>query len=598
MSEMVVVRGRPFGAGSDALDQLRGLLTSPRHLVLRRTALAIGLIVVAFHYSLVTLLRTLSTETPLAYLGLVPVIALLLAASTIRPEEGEPAIHDRQLDYLVGLPMLVIALGFDIIMPIRLSTLFWLDRLDLVAFPLFVAGTISLLFGVRTLWRLRVAVLFLVLAWPLPYSTLLVNWLTAFTSSTLAGLNFLLRFVRVADAQPSQGLGTYLVHNGKSGFQVSVASACSGVNGVVGYVLVAVAFLTIVVGTWWRKAAWLGLGLVGVWTSNVVRIFLILIVGAHWGETLAIDVLHPIAGLVMFNMVVLAMVLVMGRFGLEMLYSASTKPVSLGHQLSQAAPKIRLAACLVAGLACVGYFANSTLRSFDLVVTSLGAPRLTSFSDNPTSPTGWDVTKTDTYTWAKPFFGEDSTWYRYEFTWNGDPKADLRSNQAVISDVINTSDLSSFNTYGIEACYRFHGYKLHSIATVDLGAGVTGNVLTYYNTALRSDWTTLYFHWPVKTASGKTRYERVTLMLVNTTDATFSGPSLGSSVVRALGLGVQNAVSGKTSPIDAQFAKTKTFLIEFAHELILKQAALPGTRTTSPSLGSPATVVAAAASSH
>jgi hypothetical protein len=139
--------------------------------------------------------------------------------------------------------------------------------------------------------------------------------------------------------------------------------------------------------------------------------------------------------------------------------------------------------------------------------------------------------------------------------------------------VINTSDVTSFSTYGIEACYRFHGYKLRSIRTVDLGGGVTGNVLAYYNTATRSDWTTVYWHWPVKTSSGKTRYERITLMLVNTSQTSFSGPGIGSSTARSVGLSLQNAIANNGGSVDAHFARTESFLIQFAHAIIERQAA-------------------------
>ena len=595
MTDLALPQPRPLGASTGMWRAAEERIFSPRYLLVRRCGFGIALVLVAFHYSLSTLVRTLKDETPLAYLGLVPIIALLLAAAQIRPETREPSIHDRQVDYIIGLPLLVGPLVFDILMPIRLSTLFWLDRLDLVVLPVFVAGTITLLFGVRTLWRLRVPVLFLLLAWPLPYSTLLVNWLTAFTNSTLDGLNVMLHVARVAVAAPSQGVGVYTVKHGKTPFPVSVASACSGVNGIVGYLLVAVAFLAVVVGSWFRKLLWLGFGLGAVWVSNVLRIFAILVAGNRWGETVAIDVLHPVMGLVTFNLVVLGMVLVMGLFGLRLRFSGSSGKAGLGDQMRKAVPSIRGAAVILVALAGLGYFANSTLRQFDLVVTDLGAPRLTSFSDSPSHPLDWNVVRTDTYTWAKPFFGDDSTWYRYQFSWNGNVAAPLKSNEAVISDVINTSDLNSFSTYGIEACYQFHGYKLYSIRTVDLGGGVTGNVLAYYNTGTKSDWTTLYWHWPVKTPDGKTRYERVTLMLINTNDAYFTAPPASSSVLRSLGLGVENALVGKSSSVDSRFDKTRTFLIEFAHEVIANKAAVSSGKSPASGAGSSTRAVASGA---
>jgi len=552
-----------------------GLVRSPRHATVRRAALAVAVVAVAFHYSLTTLVRSLKDETPLAYLGLVPFIALVLGASAMRPERDDPPIHDRQLDYLLGIPMLLAALTFVVVQPIRMSTLFWLCRLDLLALPLFAAGTITLIFGVRTLWRLRLAVLFLLLAWPLPYTTLLTNWLTAFTGSTLHGLNLMLDVAHVAAKDPSQGSGFYTVSHGAKSFPVSVASACSGVNGIVGYLLVAVAFLSVVTGTWIGKIAWLALGLVAVWMSNVVRIFAILAVGHRWGETLAIDVLHPVAGLVMFNLVIGVLVLVMGRFGLRVTGTPTISREEVGPYVTRAVPKLRVATSILIASAAFGYVANSSLRSFDLVVSSLGAPRLTAFTGSPSHPSGWSVRQTNQYTWARPFFGNDSTWYRYAFDWTGSPSAVLQTNQTVIADVINTSDVTTFSTYGIEACYRFHGYKLHSIRTVDLGGGVTGNVLVYYNGSTRSDWTTVYWHWPVKTASGKTRYERVTLMMTNTANAQFKGGAPTVGALRQLGLNVQNALGGQGTNSNSGFDATRVFLVDFARAVIVAQAANP-----------------------
>ena len=567
------------------LDDLRERATrlarSPQAVVLARGAAGIAAVLVAFHYSLGTLVRTLGYDTPLAYLALVPAISLCLAAATIRPAVTEPAIHDRQLDYIVGVPMIVAALVFEVLMPVRMSTLFWLYRLDLIAFPLYVSGIVTLLFGVRTLWRLKLPVLFLLLAWPLPYTTVLVRSLSVFTNWTLGGLNLALHVVHVAVKDPSQGTGGYLVRHGSGSFPVSVTSACSGVNGFVGYLLVAVAFLVVIGGSWPRKGAWLAAGLATVWLSNVIRIFIILLSGRLWGENVAIGILHPFMGLVTFNLAVLAMVLLLPRFGLQMRHRDRRHPGALADHITVAVPKLRLVLVVVAMLALVGALANSTLSSYDAVVTSLGSPRLAAFTDNPGHPDDWDVRHSATYTWAKPFFGQDSTWNRFQFSWKGKTTDEFQSTQPVISDVINTSDVSSFNTYGIEACYRFHGFKLHSVRTVDLGDGVTGNVLAYYNSAAKSDWTTVYWHWPIKTSSGKTRYERVTLMLINTGGATFHGPIPSPGLFRNLGLSVQNALVGRSdNKVDSRLDQTRTFLTEFARTLIARQTAAP-TKTLS-----------------
>jgi exosortase/archaeosortase family protein len=583
---------RPESSGFDLFGRAWSSATSPRADLFRRVGLALVLIIVAYHYSLETILQSLTTQTPLAYLGLVPIFALLLAVCEIKPRPGEPAIHDRQIDYIIGLPLLIGALAFNIIGPVRLSTMFWLWRLDIVTLPLFTAGVIALVFGTRVMWRLKVPILFLILAWPLPYSTFLVNWLNAFTNTTLAALNVALHIVHVAKALPSQGVGVYLVNHGRTGFQVGIVSACSGVNGFVGYALVAVAFLVVVRGGWFGKALWLGLGLVAVWLSNVARIVIILVVGHLWGETLAIDVLHPVMGLVTFNLVVLGMMLTLRRFGLDVAFLRNDRGASVAKTVRSAVPRLGLASAVLVAFVVVAAFANSSLRSYDLVEGALGEPRLASYTALQSAPAGWSAVHTDTYTWATPFFGEDSTWLRYELTWTGATSAPLQARTPVIADVITTSDLSSFSAYGIEACYRFHGYKLYSIKTVNLGNGVYGNALSYYNTSIKSDWTTVYWIWPVLTSTGKTRYERVVLMMVNSGAVRQAGKLTGPSVVGSVGLGVQNALSGTTTT-GAKLTQTRSFLIQFAQSLIASHATLSSTVVSSTAeRGSPSTTAA------
>jgi len=559
------------------LRRLQALVTSPTADLYLRSGLALLLVAVAYHYSLETLFRSLTTETPLAYLGLVPFFALFLAAFQIRPTLDEHPIHDRQIDYIIGLPLLTTAVGFNLIMPVRLSTMFWLWRLDVVSLPIFTAGVIALLFGTRTLWRLKIPVLFLILAWPLPYTSFLVSWLNTFTNTTLAALNFVLHYIRVAKPLLNEGAGIYQIRHGHSDFQVGVVSACSGVNGFVGYALVAIAFLVVVTGAWFRKAAWLALGLVASWVSNVIRIVIVIMVGHLAGETIAIDVLHPVIGLVMFNLVVLGMLLVVRRFGLQVPFMNSAGDRRAATDVRRAVPKISLATAIVVVFVLIGALTNSSLRSYDLVESTLGEPRLTAFTTQQSAPPGWTPIHTDTYTWATPFFGQDSTWLRFEFYSNG--TGPLRAATPIIADVINTSDLNSFSTYGIEACYRFHGFKLYSIQTVDLGNGVAGNALTYYNTQAKSDWTTVYWHWPVKTPEGKTRYERMTLMMINAGAVQYP-QSAAPGLTRSIGLGVQNAVSGTTSK-DVKLARTRAFLIAFARSLIAQQAAMSAKATTS-----------------
>jgi len=547
----------------------------------QRVAIALLVITVAYHYSLVTLMRTLDVDTPLAYLGLVPFIALLLVAARHASPAHEPPIHDRQLDYILGIPLLLVALAIVAFLPVRLSTLFWVWRVDLLSLPLFVAGTVAIVFGVRALWRLRLPIGFLLLAWPVPYTWFLNNWLQSFTDFTIAAVRVGVGILGVARFVPGPN-GIFAIPHSAAPFQVSVASACSGVNSVVGFLLVGSAFATLVRGRRLPKLAWLFGGLVLIWSLNVIRILVILVIGKQWGEGVAIDGFHPVLGLVTFSGGILAMILVMPRFGLRMVFQRRRNEGerapegAAGEGGRVAVPRARLALSVVTVVAVLLAVADAGLRDYELVADDLGQPRLAAFSQATDGPQGWAGYESDSYSWAKRYFGESSSWHRYLYSSSGAAGTPaFRSSSPVVTDVISTSDLSTFSTYGLEACYNFHGYRLYTTRDVDLGGGITGKVLSYYHPKLKKDWTTVYWHWPVRSDEGK-RFERVVMMMVDTDKADLASPAPKSGITRNLGIGVANRLQGiEDKRLGESLDRTSSFLVSFARDTVSRHGASP-----------------------
>lgn len=558
----------------------RWLEASPR----TRTKVQVGVllvaVVVAYHYSLTTLLQSLNLDTPLAYVGLVPVIAAGLAVLRSRPRTHEPPIHDRQLDYIVGVPLLTIALAINVLLPKKLSAMFWVWRIDLLSLPLFVAGAGTVIFGVRAAWRQRLAIFYLFLAWPLPYSLLLIRELATFTSLTLGALHTLLRFVHVATpVRSGDGSLFTVVHHGRP-FSMSVVSACSGVNGMVGFLLVGVAFGAAVAGPRLRKTLWLLIGLLLIWAFNVGRLLLIFWTGRRFGEHFAIRVLHPFVGLVTFNMGIVVMLLLLKPFGLRLGLPGATSNVEAHGAATRqttsrplAVPTVYAAIAIVAAVGIVVGVTNSALSSYDLVASATGEPKLASYLAYPASPTGWSASFLTEYTWAKPYFGENSQWYRYTYL-RTLGASDVRSSLPVTADVVNTNNLFSFSAYGVESCYRFHGFTLRNVGLVSLGGGITGQALSY-SSKKGGDWSVLYWVWPIK-SGGSTRYERVILYMLNTANATLSAPGL---------TGLRN-VHGSLNPTDEtqrRLIAVRAFLVAFGREIVKAQASVvPGSRLARP----------------
>jgi exosortase/archaeosortase family protein len=550
--------------------RLRWSGAQPRTRTTIQLTVLFGAIIIGYSYSLVTLLQNAEMQTPLAYISLVPAISLALAVAFARPERTEPAIHDRQLDYIVGVPLIATAMAMNMLLPNKLSAMFWVWRIDLLSLPIFIAGLVAVLFGVRVLWRQKFAIGYLLLAWPWPYSTVLLRVLDASTTSTLAGLRVVLRVIPVAKPAPSGDGSLFdVIHHGGA-FPISVVSACSGINGIVGFLLIGVAFVGVVRGPWIRKVAWLVVGMLFLWLINLGRLVLIFWAGKMWGESIAINILHPFVGLVTFTIGVVIMSLAIRPMGMTI---GRSGPEALGKSDGEvsgkargrgipAVPKVFAAVALVAVATMVLGVADFGLRSYNLVANAAGEPKLLAFRASPTAPEGWRYRISNQYDWAKPLFGDDSTWLRYVFVPSGGGGS-LRSSYGVTADIIDTSDLQTFSAYGVEDCYQFHGYTLRDVAQVDIGGGITGQTLSFSGAGQQS-WSVVYWIAPVRAGRG-IRYERFVLYLLN------APGGAGVHVPRDVHITNLAGSLGKTGS-DAILVQNRAFLVAFAHELVVNQS--------------------------
>jgi exosortase/archaeosortase family protein len=530
----------------------------------------------AYHYSLLTLVHGLALQTPLAYLALVPPIALVLVVARAAMPNHEPDIHDRYLDYMIGIPLLIASLTAVVALPVRYSSFYWLWRIDLLAFPLFVAGAVSLVFGLRALWRQRLAIAFLFLAWPLPYLLIFNGGFNAVTTVTLAVLRAVLRVLPLAQPVASPDGSLFSISHGGGQFQVTVSSACSGVNGMVGFALVGLAFASIVRGRLAAKLLWLTAGLVLIWALDIARILVIFAAGASWGQALALNVLHPLVGLLVFNLGILAMIALLRPFKLRLWLPSLQRPAK------KPAVKRAAVALVIVGITGVcSAVADSRMQHYELLAQDLGPPRLTALSVATVQLPGWLQQQTDNYSWVSRYFGSGATWDRFLFARpDTTPVAasDLPLLAPVTLDVISTRDLKTFSAYGLEACYRFHDYRIIEARRVDLGAGVIGHTIVASTGAMAATWTAVYWEWPVSLPAGGDRYERVVLNLTEPSGLSPQAtPSPAAGVLGQLQFALADALGGSHGASSGSDARVRNFLVGFAHQIVAATAAQSAT---------------------
>jgi hypothetical protein len=268
----------------------------------------------------------------------------------------------------------------------------------------------------------------------------------------------------------------------------------------------------------------------------------------------------------------------------------------LGHGMSRvtetpAVPKVFVAIALVAISAIVLSLADYGLRAYDLVANAAGEPRLLAFPSVPVTPAGWRWRVSDRIEWAKPLFGEDSTWTRYTFAPSG-TGGDLHASYGVTADIIDTSNRETFSAYGVEACYQFHGWLLRDVAQVYIGGGITGQTLSFSGSDTQR-WSVVYWIVPVK-AGQDTRYERFVLYLLDAPGGTGVRLPKGVRITNLAG-----SIGRRGS--DAVLAENRAFLVSFAHELIVQQshrAALVADNGATPTQGAGGHVAVGTTSIH
>lgn len=538
--------------------------------LLARVVILTTVVGIAYNYTIFTLLRTLVLDTPLAYLGVVPFVSVILAVAHWRRSPVDADIHDRQLDYLVGVPLVVGSLLANRLLPHHLSTVFWYWRVDVVTMPFFVAGMVCLLLGLRTLARVRVAILFLFLAWPYPFTLAMFKWLDGFTNTTISALTAVNGRMHLADHDPSGDGSLFIIKHAGQSIRLSVVSSCSGANSLLGFLLMGTAALTLCTGSKLRKGLWLLTGSVLCWAFNVVRVMGVFAVARKWGEAVAIDAFHPVIGLVLFSIAMTIMMLLMRRFGLEFRQrtARTTRRVSSIRGMKLAG--VGMAVGVIAVLAGT---VNSSLASFEIIADDLGQARLVSFAARPGKLDGFaKAKKIAEFPWSKRFFGESSKWSRFIFdpaTNSATSLGQYWASTGWYADVVSNSSVDRFNAFGIEACYRFHGYALGSQDTVDLGGGVVGNVMAWTEPGRNTIWTSVYWHWPVKNGNG-TSYERVVLLIPDNGGLQLKTPD---------GLVTAKTADGSShvgSRVDKMYEAKRNFLVSAARELIKTQQKTAG----------------------
>ncbi len=571
----LLARAREIGG-----RQAEAFLTwARRHRVLWPAAAIVLVTVVAYNLTLSSMFDFLRLETPLAYLPLLPFFSIGIALFTAhRYRHVSGGIRDRQIDFLIGIPMIVFALVLITLVPALASTYYWSNRPDVLSMAIFVGGLVTIFYGINWFWRLKGALIFLVLMWPALYLNIMPGVMQSFTDATNSALAKVVHLLPLGVSLTGQP-GILSVHQANGvPLSVSVGTACSGADSVLGFLLIGAAILTAVGGGGVRKLLWMVVGLTLTFVVNVLRLTSILALASAGHPDLALGGYHAVIGLILFTLVVAAMMRLLPLFGLRprpdvVVSSRSRQLVPTIARGPVSVRRRRLVIGAMSLLAVLGGLINQGLAPYAAFQDGTGSPSVVPFATT-SAPAGMQVNYFQEYPWAKEYFGANSTFTRYYVS--GAPSAAKRPTTAglvqanlVYADVVRTDDKGSLDAYNLQNCFLFHDYNITTSERVDIGNGVTALLLNYAAPGTPPQrWASVSWAWPVD-YKGQTYFERVTLTSSLTNggaDADVS-PSGGFQGMLVSFLNLLNG-SHNDPKLDAKYKNADTVLRADAEALV------------------------------
>lgn len=443
---------------ASALARYYGLHPTYR-LALRWSLISI-LTAAAFWPSFYSIGLTAHEEGIGGYVWTVPTVALLVAVGLARRHRTELPIHDRQTDIIVGTMGLVLALLIQAVLLPRYTLYFHLLRLDLLAMWLFVLSSSIVLFGLRPVSRFAWVWAMMIMVFALPYHLMVIF---------LGGGKF-------------------------------AAGAANLIIAAVG--------TGIAVGRTVRRGL---VGSAGAWIVS----FTVLC---------GIAVLDPNAPLVVYQgaPAVTAVCIV----GVVMFLQARQgKPKRLlDRKVEPLAAKqvwagVPLVVAVAVALAFVQLPANVSTAPIERA-----SPHELVAGQRLFAPPGWATVRTQDYRDVKRLHGEGSVLVRQWMTaLGGDPRFDKFSRpRTVVVDSLVSRRPFSLGVYPGRVLYGLTGARLSEIRPVDLGMGVTGQMVSVVDDDLLVTWDAMQFAW-----GNRELAQRVSIFAVDNhdQDAPFPEPS-------------------------------------------------------------------------
>ena len=238
----------------------------------------------------------------------VPMLMLPLFAIFMLKEGIIPEVRRR--DALIGIALFAIFGLLTLWLSISLSFLYLSFRIDMLLFPLLIASLAILIFGLRNIGKFKAIMTYALFASP----SLLI-WLSSANYGFVVGNTlFIYNIIKPFFAHVSYTAPFTITANS---YAVGIGQTCVGIGVLIATIMFLTPLAYLYEGKLAKKAMWVASGFGLVLLLNVLRMLGIAMAWFYYGPSNAILTIHIFAGVLLFYISIIVMILISGKYGLR-----------------------------------------------------------------------------------------------------------------------------------------------------------------------------------------------------------------------------------------------------------------------------------------
>lgn len=243
---------------------------------------------------------------PFSYI-IVPIVMLPLLAAFAYKKKMQINVETKDIGIGIGVFLLFIALLFGTFT--FLNAQFVSYRLDMLLFPVLVVSFLIILFGVRNAWKFKP-----IMAYPLLASPLILFFVGSINApfaqaNTIFVYQILHMFSNAVQYLPPFSIST-------SSYTIGIGTSCAGIAIFIALVAFLLPIAYLFNGKTKDKALWVISGFVLLVILNFLRMGLIAASWLLYGPSISVSIVHSFAGIILFYISIIAMMLLAGRYKL------------------------------------------------------------------------------------------------------------------------------------------------------------------------------------------------------------------------------------------------------------------------------------------